>query len=152
MTSNFKIRPVAKSDLEQIFQMEKEAFKPNHYPLFVLRQFYDLSPNLFIVSVNEFNHIIGYCFGGIDHNSNIGWIFALAVTKDQQKKKIGQYLTTKLITRFKNKNITTIQLTTTPDNSPAISLYQKLGFKIEAEVANYYFDNSPRLLMKLEIQ
>ncbi len=151
MKSNFKIRTVVKEDLTRIFEMEEEAFKPKHYPLFVLRQLYDILPDLFFVAVDELNQIKGYCFGGIDYNNKMGWVFALAVAKEEQKKKIGQYLTTELITAFKNKNINIIQLTTTPDNNPAINLYKKLGFKKEIEVMDYYLDNTPRILMKLEI-
>lgn len=151
MNSNFEIRKVLKDDLTRIFQLEEEAFKPMHYPLFVLRQFYDISPDLFFVAVNELNEIKGYCFGGIDHNNQIGWVFALAVTKPEQKKKIGQRITIELLTAFKNKNINTIQLTTTPDNIAAIHLYEQLGFKMVAEVMDYYFDNSPRIIMKLDV-
>ena len=152
MKSNFLIRKVIKDDLTRIFQLEEEAFKPMHYPLFVLRQFYDIVPDLFFVAVDELNEIKGYCFGGIDHDSKIGWIFALAVTKPEQKKKIGQRITIELLTAFKNKNIITIQLTTTPDNSAAINLYEKLGFKKVTEVMDYYFDNSPRIIMKLDLK
>jgi len=150
--SNIKIRKVLKDDLTRIFQMEEDAFKPMNYPLFVLRQFYDILPDLFFVAVNEINQIKGYCFGGIDNENKIGWIFALAVTKQDQKKKIGQRITIELLEAFKNKNINKIQLTTTPDNNAAINLYQKLGFKKVKEVMDYYFDNSPRIVMRLDIK
>ena len=151
MTAAITIRQVLKDDLKQISQMEEETFKPNHYPLFVLRQFYDISPKLFVVAANNVNHIKAYGFGGIDHDNNIGWIFAIAVHKHAQNKKIGQRITTELIHAFKNKNIKTIQLTTTPDNSPAIHLYEKLGFKKIEKVANYYGDNTPRIIMRLDM-
>lgn len=150
MKSNFKIRKVVKGDLTRVFQMEEEAFKPKHYPLFVLRQFYDTLPDLFFVAVDELNQIKGYCFGGVNYDTKIGWVFALAVMKSEQNKKIGQHLTTELLTMFKNKNINTIQLTTTPDNNAAIYLYEKLGFKKVEEITDYYFDNAPRIIMKLE--
>lgn len=139
-------------DLARIFQLDEEAFKPDNYPLFVLRQLYDLSPDLFLVAVDEFNQIKGYCFGGINHDSKTGWIFALSVIQQEQKKKIGERLTFEVVTAIKNKNMNTIQLTTTPDNSAAIHLYEKLGFKKVAEDIDYYFDSAPRILMKLELK
>lgn len=151
MKSIINIRRVIKDDLIPIFRLEEEAFKPMHYPLFVLRQLYDLSPDLFFVAVDELNEIKGYCFGGIEHDNQIGWVFALAVTKPEQKKKIGQRITVELLTAFKNKNIHTVQLTTTPDNSPAIKLYERLGFKKVSKDLDYYFDNTPRIIMKLDI-
>lgn len=152
MSSNIIIRNVTKADLSNIFKLEEEAFKPMNYPLFVLRQFYDISSDLFIVAEDEKNQIIGYCFGGIDYQKSIGWIFALAVSEENQKKKIGQSITTKLIESFQNSQIYTLQLTTTPDNYAAIRLYEKLGFKKIEEVEDYYFDNSSRIIMKLEIK
>jgi ribosomal protein S18 acetylase RimI-like enzyme len=149
--SNFKIRKVTKDDLPRIFELEKEAFEPDHYPLFVLRQLYDISPDLIFVAVNEDNQIKGYCFGAIDYDNKIGWVFALAVNKPAQKKKIGERITIALLTALKNKNVTAIKLTTTPDNSGAIYLYEKLGFKKVTEVTNYYFDNAPRIIMNLDV-
>lgn len=150
METNYKIRKVEKDDLRRIFQLEEEAFGPNNYPMFVLRQFYDILADLFFVAVDELNQIKGYCFGGINHDGKTGWVFALAVINSEQKKKIGQRLTIELLTAFKNRNINNILLTTTPDNTAAINLYEKLGFKKVTEVLNYYFDNSPRVIMKLE--
>lgn len=152
MKSTLKIRPVAKDDLTRIFQLEEETFKPKHYPLFVLRQLYDISSDLFFVAVDEFNQIKGYCFGGINHVSKIGWVFALATIKEEQNKKIGQRLTTELLNALKAKGISTIQLTTSSDNSAAIHLYEKVGFKKMTETLDYYFDNTPRFLMKLEVE
>jgi len=150
MKSNIKIRKAVKEDLRYIFQLDEDVFKPNNYPLFVLRQLYDILPNLFFVAVNELNQIKGYCFGAIDDNNKIGWVFALTVLKSEQNKKIGQRLTKEVLIAFKNKSINSIQLTTTPDNTSAINLYKKLGFKKVTEVADYYFDNTPRIIMKLE--
>ena len=150
MNSNIKIRKAIKEDLVSIFQVEEETFKPMNYPLFVLRQFYDIAPDLFFVAADELNQIKGYCFGGIDMDKNIGWVFVLAVTKPEQKRKIGQRISLELLSAFKSKNINAIQLTTTPDNRAAINLYEKLGFKKVSEDLNYYFDNSPRIIMKLD--
>lgn len=151
MKSNIEIRKVVKEDLIHIFQIEEETFAPMHYPLFALRQFLDILPDLFFVAVDELNQIKGYCFGGIDNESKIGWILTLAVTKPNQRKRIGELITTKLLTAFKNKKITTIRLTTTPDNTAAIKLYKKLGFEKEKEDEDYYLDKSPRIIMKIEM-
>ena len=147
-TSNIDIRPVEREELKRIHELEKDMFHPDHYPLFVLRQFFDTFPKLFFVAVDKQNKIKGYCFGGINYDLKVGWIYALAVVKSEQKKKIGEQLTRYLLSEFEIKKIKLIQLTTTPDNTPAIKLYQKLGFKAVAKDQDYYLDNSPRLLMK----
>lgn len=150
MDFNSTIRKAKLTDLLQVFRLEKEAFAPDYYPLFVLRQLFDTAPDLFYVAVDAEDQVLGYCFGGINAKDAIGWIYALAVIKKAQQQNIGRELTTALIRAYKNKNITTIKLTTTPDNLPAIGLYEKLGFKTISEEKNYYLDHSPRIVMKLE--
>lgn len=152
MTPTIVIRRAAKDDLKHIFQIEEEDFAPMHYPLFVLRQFLDIAPNLFFVAVDEQNQLKGYCFGAIDDERKMGWVLALTVIKSAQRKGIGQRLTTEFIAAMKHKNIHTIQLTTTPDNIGAIMLYEKVGFKKAEEVSDYYLDGSPRVIMKLETE
>ena len=145
------IRSASKIELPLIFELDKDAFNPDHYPLFVLRQLHDVFPDLFFVAVDHRNKILGYCFGGLKHDeSQTGWIFALAVIKSARNQNIGQRLTTTLIDTFKTKQISNIQLTTTPDNAIAIRLYKSLGFKTLKEDANYYFDQSPRIIMQLK--
>lgn len=122
-----------------------------NYPLFVLRQLFDIFPDLFFVAVDELNQIKGYCFGGIDTEGRKGWIFALAVTKPNQRMRIGERVTTELLHAFKNKNINTIHLTTTPDNTAAIKLYEKFGFEKMKEVGDYYLDGSPRIIMSMDL-
>ena len=148
MKSDIIIRLVRKEDLKLIHELEKDMFHPDHYPLFVLRQFYDTFPELFFVAVDTQNNLKGYCFGGINQPSKIGWVYALAVTKAAQNKRIGQQLTMRLLSELENRNINHVQLTTTPDNTAAIKLYEKLGFKTVTKDQDYYLDNSPRMLMQ----
>ncbi|MEM7186230.1 MAG: N-acetyltransferase [Bacteroidota bacterium] len=151
MNSTLTIKKVSKKDLPSIFRLEEEAFAPMHYPLFVLRQLFDIAPDLFLVAVDALDQIKGYCFGTIDQDHQTGWIFALAVVKEEQRKKIGAQLTSRLLDVFSSKKINNIQLTTTPDNEAAIQLYEKLGFEKVDEEADYYFDGTPRIIMKLNM-
>ncbi|MEK7629438.1 MAG: GNAT family N-acetyltransferase [Patescibacteria group bacterium] len=47
------------------------------------------------------------------------------------------------------KDIKRIDLVTHPDNSPALKLYQSLGFVIESRQENYFGDGEPRLILVL---
>jgi len=142
------IRKAQLNDLGSIFQIDKEAFTPMNYPLFVLRQYLDIMPDLFLVAIDENEQIIGYTLGGIDSNNKLGWILSLATKKEIKSKGVGYKLTCELIDIFRKKQVEKIKLTVYPDNLAAINLYKKLGFKKIELVQNYYGDNSPRLVME----
>ncbi|EJF08376.1 hypothetical protein [Pontibacter sp. BAB1700] len=38
-----------------------------------------------------------------------------------------------------------------PDNAAGISIYTRLGFEVQEQVAGYYLDESPRLLMSRQV-
>ena len=147
---SFTVRQVKKSEIEKVYELEKNIFQPINYPQFVLKQFYDLMPELFLVAVNEHDEIIGYTQGGINFAKKEGWILSLATKKSERGRGIGRKLSERVIELLKTKRANSIYLTVHPDNLPAVELYQKLSFKSHEKVMNYYGDGEPRLVMRLE--
>ena len=43
-------------------------------------------------------------------------------------------------------------LTVHPENTPAIKLYEKLGFKVEGRKENYFGDGEPRLILAKSLE
>jgi len=140
------IRKIEKNELKKVFEIEKKEFEPMNYPLFVLKQYYDLFSDLFLVAVNENKDVLGYAIGGINNN-NEGWLLTVATKQEYRGKGIGRNLCTSLIDLL---NVSAVYLTTHPDNFGAIHLYKNLGFKVMSTQENYYGDNSPRHIMKLD--
>ena len=66
------IRKVTLPELETIYKIEENAFSPMNYPLFVIRQYYDLFSDYFLVAENEEKEIAGYVLGGINPVEKIG--------------------------------------------------------------------------------
>lgn len=145
------IRKASKKDLEGVFEIEKNAFAPDNYPIFVLRQYMDVFPKLFLIATDQHNAILGYVIGGIDESKNIGWILSLATNPDNKSKGVGSRLTNELIKKFQTLHLDIVRLTVHPENIPANKLYEKLGFSKKELDHNYYGDQSPRLILDLNI-
>lgn len=145
------IRNATKNDLQGIFEIEKTAFAPDNYPIFVLRQYMDVFPDLFLIATDENDSILGYIIGGIESSESMGWILSLAANPNNKSKGVGRRLTDELITKFKTLHLNTVRLTVHPDNIPANRLYEKLGFNKTELDNNYYGDQSPRLVLDLSI-
>ena len=150
MSANIEIRRVLENELKSVFEIEKEAFQPMNYPLFVLRQYFDIQPDLFLVAINEQNKIVGYTLGGIDYGNNLGWVLSLAIRSDNMSSGVGFKLTNELISIFKEKHIDKVKLTVHPENVAALNLYLKLGFKQVDLIQDYYGDNSLRKVLELK--
>jgi len=144
------VRQVRINELHIIYELEKSAFTPMNYPLFVLRQFYDLLPELFLVAVDKTDSILGYTLGGINLDNNQAWILSLAINQNYQGQGIGYSLSQKLIEKIHNKGMKNIFLTVHPENNSAIMLYKKLGFQGHEKTMDYYGDGKPRLVMVLQ--
>ena len=68
------IRQIKEEEIKEVYELERHVFQPINYPQFVLKQFYDLMPDLFLVAANESNEILGYTQGGINMGKKTGWI------------------------------------------------------------------------------
>lgn len=141
------IRKATLQDLESVHQIETLSFQDGSYPLFVLRQFYDISNDYFYVA-EEHQTIIGYALGNLTIDMNQGWLLSLGVHPDCRGKNIGKQLAKKLVEILEDRFSSEICLTVHPDNTSAIRIYESLGFENSTTYNAYYGENEPRLLMK----
>ena len=141
------IRKATLKDLKKVHDIETLSFNKGSYPLFVLRQMFDISEDYFLIAEQD-NEILGYALGNHTSKDDQGWILSLGIHTNARGKKVGKSLTEKLIMLLENSNAKEICLTVHPDNASAIKIYKDLGFEIVLESDNYYLDEELRLVMK----
>lgn len=141
-----KIREAGPDDLRTIQAIDQSLFGSESYPLFVLRQFLDITNGLLKVAEVE-EEVIGYSIGHYNTETAEGWMLSLAVLPEYRGKEIGRQLSDHLIREIEEKGADRIFLTVHPDNNPAIRTYEKLGFEKHQHKKDYYQDNSPRIVM-----
>ncbi|HUH28912.1 N-acetyltransferase [Gelidibacter sp.] len=146
-----KIRRATLEDLSIVHQIETLSFNDGSYPAFVLRQLFDISPEYFLVGEDDDGRVVGYVLGNINKNSSQAWLLSLGVHPEARGKKMGKFLTEKLIEILENDLSTEICLTVHPDNVAAKKIYEQLGFKSVKVFDNYYNDLESRLLMKKQL-
>ncbi len=106
----------------------------------------------FIVALNEGKKIIGVCQAlKTWEDINTAFIHSFYVIKDYRNKRVGTSLLNFVINYFKKNKINTIKLTVDPENTAALNLYKKAGFKVAAFLLNEYGKDKNRFLMFLEI-
>ncbi|MDO6391839.1 N-acetyltransferase [Pontibacter sp. BT731] len=144
------IRKAELSDLRAVKAIDALLFGADSYPLFVLRQFYDITGDYLLVAETG-GEVVGYMLSHLDHANTKGWLLSLGVLPAHRGKRIGEKLMAATLAQMEAKGVAVLYLTVHPNNVAGISIYTRLGFTVQEEVADYYLDQSPRLLMSRQV-
>jgi ribosomal-protein-alanine N-acetyltransferase len=125
--------------LDRLYEIETECFGKE---AFTKKQIAHLLTNYnsvgLVAKVNT--KIVGFITGVIyiERNALIGHILTIDVLTTYRRKGIGQKLLHEIEEIFRRKGVKACRLEVREDNTAALSLYQKLGYKKIARLENYY--------------
>lgn len=128
------IRNMEEKDLDAVYEIECATFsKP--WSMTDFKESLSDVHNLYLV-VEENEKIIAYCgmWGVVDE----GQINNVAVEKKHRGKGIGYSMLKELIEKGKTKGLVAFTLEVRVNNKPAVTLYEKLGFKSAGIRKNFY--------------
>ncbi len=139
------IRPMQKSEVEEVLKIEERAYGEHHWSK---DSFYgELSNDLahYYSAIDANNNLIGYagCWRIIDE----AHITTIAVRPEHKRKKIGEALLNRILEDCYKNEIKYITLEVRISNIPAISLYEKYGFKSIGARKGYYQNNNEDALI-----
>lgn len=142
--NNLIIRDAVPSDAAKIAELELRTFP---MPWSEESLLHDIEKNaLATVIVAELDGIfVGYadvwCIAGEGQLNNI------AVSSEARGKHVGQEIMEELFARLRAGNNYELTLEVRPSNTPAVSLYYKLGFEEAGRREGYYIDNGEDALI-----
>ncbi len=138
------IREVSLGDLSEVYEIEKLSFK-DPYPLDLLHTFAVLNSDTFLVAVKD-GRVVGYVIGVLRWDV-IGHILNIAVHPCYRRKGLGELLMREIMDVFRKKGARVFRLEVRVSNLAAQRLYEKLGFKKEYTIPNYYSDGEACYVM-----
>jgi ribosomal-protein-alanine N-acetyltransferase len=150
----FEISPLSEGDLDTIIEIERQSFtNPWSRESFLSELHHQDSYNYGVISNHhtENRHIIAY----ICYRVTVGemHLMKIAVAPYWRERGIGCWLLRNNLAVCQNKGIDDFFLEVRPSNVSAISLYQKLGFKIIGRRPRYYSDTrEDALVMRYQSQ
>lgn len=135
---------------------------PEHYSLMFYRDIIDKYKNLFLVWIDEkSNNIVAYIMNrvqriyGYFHPKEFitaGHIISLAVEPEYRRRGIATALIHETFRRLKlYYNAKECLLEVRVSNTPAISLYKKIGFQVIRVIKGYYADGESAYLMCINL-
>ncbi len=136
----FVIERAEKEELDTLYKIERECFPENTFPKPFLK-YLIIQPNSVFLKAKINGIIIGFIVGVIQIPYNIGRIYSLDVKPELRRRGIATRLLQALETEFKLRGVTFTMLEVDVENTAALNLYQKFGYKTQKLLKNYYGKN-----------
>lgn len=133
---NVIIRPMERSDLDAVVEIDRQAFDPVWTISRVSMECAYLSAAHATVAEMD-GVIIGYELSTANHLS--AHLTRLAVLSDYKHANIGYSLAREMLEYFKSFRKSLVTVNTQEDNSASIGLYRKLGFTLTEESFPIYW-------------
>jgi ribosomal-protein-alanine N-acetyltransferase len=135
-----KIRTFKAEDIDQIFEIESQAFPKTSYPKEVLLSYANRSSYRFLV-IETGKDLLGYIIFSRD-----GHIISTVVKPAFRRRGIGRMLFTYALNHADKK----LWLEVRSRNDMAIKFYENMGMKKNRTTRNYYGDDDALIMVSCE--
>lgn len=135
-----RFRKATYDDLLTIEALENRCFCPvDRFSVASFRRYIQNNNGSIYVDLIEFDgEPMGYAVYFTRNNSKVVRLYSLCISPDYAGRGLGhKYLETRL-PKFADYSVVSLEVRVT--NSRAISLYEKLGFQVSAQLPGYYGD------------
>ncbi len=133
----YDIRPMKKGDSSAVAEIEKQCFS-SPWSQHAIEESFE-NGTLFFVAESK-NGIIGYC--GVQITLDEAYVYNIATSPMYRGFGVGTALTKTLIECAKQNGAAFVSLEVRESNQGAISIYEKVGFKVAGKRKNFY--SAPR--------
>ncbi|MDA4133838.1 MAG: ribosomal protein S18-alanine N-acetyltransferase [Thaumarchaeota archaeon] len=142
--SSYIIRPCREKDLDQVLEVEREAF-PDPYDLFTFSQLLSVEPGGFFVA-EEDGLVLGYVAAA--SRAEEAMIYSIAVRSGSRRRGIARLLMQAEL-GYLSKRTARVYLQVSVNNAAAIALYEHLSFVRTGRLRKYYSNGDDAILMSL---
>lgn len=143
-----RIREAKVEDIKYVFDVEVKSFK-YPYSMITFLTLLNLFPNYFLIS-EYCGKVVGYVTAVIDRDG-YGHIMSIAVDPEFRGLGIGRALMEAVESKLRYDGIKGVRLEVAVNNSIAIKLYERLGYKLVKVLHNYYPDGEDAYLMAKDL-
>lgn len=148
-SGEFSIAHTISSDIARIAFLEKQIYSKKAYPLLFFYQALRQWPDTFLtIKIDE--KIAGYSLMVPISDSALS-LMSLLIGKAFQGKGLGKRLLQQSIVLARSLNYEQLELSVSPNNTAAITLYEGFGFKTIETLSDYLGPGEDRLLMTLSL-
>jgi ribosomal-protein-alanine N-acetyltransferase len=155
---DYQIRRCEREDIASVVDINAETL-PEHYSDYFYYEILSEFPETFLVAELD-GSLIGYVMCRIEYGfshlrklglARKGHVVSIAVREQHRGKGVGTMLMRAGQEAMTKRNATESYLEVRVSNSEAITLYQRLGYKVSGRLEAYYKDGEAALVMAIQI-
>jgi ribosomal protein S18 acetylase RimI-like enzyme len=144
MTANsppaFRLRPAQLSDLDALLALENATFTSDLLSRRRMRHWIGADNGIFVVAVDKSGIVAGYGLAFTRRGSDSARAYSLAIATAARGQGLGKRLFRELEKRSRQAGFARLHLEVAHDNTTAIALYEKLGYKRVRSIPEFYED------------
>jgi len=140
----FSIESANLRDLGSLRVVEQACFPLDAWPLLDLIGVLTM-PGVVRLKAVGGGRMIGFVAGDVRSWENVAWIATIGVLPEWRGRGVGATLLEACEARIQ---IPVLRLCVRTDNSTAIRMYERFGYRHKGEWAKYYQDGAPALVME----
>jgi [ribosomal protein S18]-alanine N-acetyltransferase len=134
-------------DVPELIRIDRQAFPDTPIPTEAMRARLQDGESAIIAMAGK--DVAGFCIFDMPDEGE-GWISVLAISEEHRGRGIGAALTVRAAKRLFAGGARTVGLTTDDDNSAAIRLYVRLGFRQTRAGRDYSRPTDPRAIAEMK--
>ena len=135
------IRPATPADLDALLALERAAFTSDHLSRRQYRQHLH-SPTAAVLAAVDTDGLLGKAVVFFRRNSDIARLYSIAVNVRARGRGVGEALLHAVEKASRARGCTRLRLEVRQDNTGAMRLYERLGYRRFAARAGFYEDGA----------
>lgn len=150
-TLSFSLREVRETDLAALHALETSSFSTDRLNRRRLRHWVKAPNRIFLVA-KDGPTLLGYGLVLLHRGTRLGRLYSIAVSECARGRGVGRTLMQELESAAAHKGRLFMRLEVARENSPAIRLYESLGYQVFGRYNDYYEDHRDALRMQKRIR
>ncbi len=158
MQVSFTLRPFKATDLDQVMNINRRCL-PENYSTYFFLDLHERFPETFIVAEDK-SVIVGYImcrietgapdFGSLSFKKK-GHVISIAVLPEYRRQGVAYALMKEAMQAMLRLKAKECYLEARVSNTPAVKLYQKMGFKVTQTIQGYYANREAAYKMRRKL-
>ena len=148
--SDMTFRPAQLADVDALVQLENTCFTEDRISRRSFRRFIEMPRDMLIVALSG-ERLVGYCLVFMHNATRLARIYSIAIDPESRGQRLGERLLRESEHRAAEAGRIVMRLEVRRDNTAAIALYRRLGYRQFGTYRDYYADHEDALRFEKRI-